>query len=131
MVYYCAELLREREDGDVGYGWLSTDWKSLDCCVGFSLLYILRLEWSTDVFGFSETYALYMYDSAAQKTSMPQPGKLGLFNTFTFAMYTPRGNIKLDGVSSFSFALSFPLQSSVRGVFSGNISSNVEWVDYI
>lgn len=44
----------------------------------------------------AETYTLYMYDNAVQKTSIPQPGKLGIFRTFTFAMYTPRGNTPLS-----------------------------------
>lgn len=44
----------------------------------------------------AETYTLLIYDNAVQKTSIPQPGKLGIFNTFTFAMYTPRGNTPLS-----------------------------------
>lgn len=43
-----------------------------------------------------ETYTLYMYDSATQKTDIPQAGKLGIFRNFQFAMYTPRGNIPLN-----------------------------------
>ncbi|KAF8453597.1 hypothetical protein BGX38DRAFT_1141397 [Terfezia claveryi] len=43
-----------------------------------------------------ETYTLYMYDSATQKTDMPQAGKLVTFRTFQFAMYSPRGNIPLN-----------------------------------
>lgn len=43
-----------------------------------------------------ETYTLYIYDNAIQKTSIPEAGKLGIFNTFTFAMYTPKGNTPLS-----------------------------------
>ncbi|KAF8430288.1 hypothetical protein EV426DRAFT_708453 [Tirmania nivea] len=43
-----------------------------------------------------ETYTLYMYDSATQKTDIPQAGKLGVYRNFQFAMYTPRGNTPLN-----------------------------------
>ncbi|KAF8466454.1 hypothetical protein BDZ91DRAFT_173883 [Kalaharituber pfeilii] len=62
-----------------------------------------KIIWDTDKYQSSqtpqlaaETYTLLMYDSATQKTDVPVAGKLAIFRTFQFAMYTPRGNIPLN-----------------------------------
>lgn len=39
-----------------------------------------------------------MYDSSQQKTDVPQAGHLGVYKQFTFAMYTPKGNIPWAGM---------------------------------
>jgi len=39
------------------------------------------------------TYTLFMYDSSKSRTDSPEPGKLYVYNSFQFGMYTPRGRI--------------------------------------
>lgn len=44
----------------------------------------------------TETYTLIIYDAASQVSATAAAGYLGLFDTFSFAMYTPQPYVPLD-----------------------------------
>jgi hypothetical protein len=45
----------------------------------------------------TEKYTLLIYDSSLSVTAAPRPGYLGVFNQFTFGMYTPQAYVNWTG----------------------------------
>jgi hypothetical protein len=52
----------------------------------------------------TEKYTLLIYDAESSVTAAPRPGYLGVFNQFTFGMYTPQPYVPWDG-KHFTFRL--------------------------
>jgi len=51
----------------------------------------------------TEKYTLLIYDAESSVTAAPRPGYLGVFNQFSFGMYTPQPYVAWKGKSSHSF----------------------------